>query len=37
LAFAQVLPAGVYVSMNGKWFPWNNVRKNKTKGEFENL
>ena len=37
LAFAQVLPPGVYVSMNGRWFPWNDVRKNKAKGEFENL
>ena len=37
LAFAQVLPPGVYVSMNGRWFPWNDVRKNKSKGEFENL
>jgi L-asparaginase len=37
LAFAQVLPAGVYVSMNGRWFPWNDVRKNRAKGEFENL
>jgi len=35
LAFAQVLPTGVYLSMNGRWFPWDNVRKNKTKGEFE--
>jgi L-asparaginase len=37
LAFAQVLPHGVYVSMNGRWFPWNDVRKNKAKGEFETL
>ena len=37
LAFAQVLPAGVYVSMNGRCFPWNDVRKNRAKGEFENL
>lgn len=37
LAFAQVLAPGVYVSMNGRWFPWDNVRKNKAKGEFENL
>jgi len=37
LAFAQVLAPGVYVSMNGRWFPWNNVRKNKQKGEFETL
>jgi len=37
LAFAQVLAPGVYVSMNGRWFPWDNVRKNKQKGEFETL
>ncbi len=37
LAFAQVLAPGVYVSMNGRWFPWNDVRKNTAKGEFENL
>jgi L-asparaginase len=37
LAFAQVLPHGVYVSMNGRSFPWNDVRKNRAKGEFENL
>jgi L-asparaginase len=37
LAFAQILPPGVYVSMNGRWFPWDNVRKNKAKGEFETL
>jgi L-asparaginase len=37
LAFAQVLPAGVYVAMNGRCFPWNNVRKNRTTGEFEEL
>jgi L-asparaginase len=35
LSFAQVLPAGVYIAMNGKWFPWNRVRKNRERGEFE--
>lgn len=35
LAFAQVLPAGVYVAMNGQYFPWYNVRKNTEKGLFE--
>ncbi|KKU81283.1 MAG: Asparaginase/glutaminase [Parcubacteria group bacterium GW2011_GWA2_47_8] len=35
LAFAQTLPHGVYVTMNGKIFPWNNVYKNKKTGEFE--
>lgn len=37
LAFAQVLAPGVYVSMNGRCFSWDNVRKNKQKGEFETL
>lgn len=31
------LPPGVYVAMNGKVFPWNNVRKNKEKKVFENF
>ena len=37
LAFAQSLPAGVYVAMNGRCFPWDNVRKNRDIGEFEEL
>jgi L-asparaginase len=37
LAFAQCLPPGVYVAMNGRFFPWNNVRKNKTSGYFEEI
>jgi len=37
LAFSQVLAPGVYLSMNGRCFPWHNVRKNKAKGEFETL
>ena len=35
LSFAQVLPAGVYVAMNGRHFPWNAVRKNRDTGVFE--
>jgi len=35
LAFAQALPAGTYVAMNGRYFPWDNVRKNKGSGVFE--
>lgn len=35
LAFAQVLPPGVYVSMNGRCFPFDNVRKNRQLGVFE--
>ncbi len=37
LAFAQTLPAGVYISMNGKYFHYDNVRKNKKVGEFEEI
>jgi len=37
LAFAQGLPAGVYVAMNGRVFDWDNVRKNRDAGEFEEL
>jgi L-asparaginase len=37
LAFVQVLPPGVYVVMNGRYFPWNNVRKNRQTGTFEEL
>jgi len=37
LAFAQSLAAGVYVAMNGRCFNWNNVRKNKQTGIFEEL
>jgi L-asparaginase len=37
LAFAQTLPAGVYVAMNGRYFPWDRVRKNRRTGMFEEL
>ncbi len=37
LAFVQTLPYGVYIAMNGKVFLWNNFRKNKKIGEFEEL
>jgi L-asparaginase len=37
LAFVQTLPGGVYVAMNGRYFNWDNVRKNKQTGEFEEL
>jgi L-asparaginase len=37
LSFAQVLPPGVYVAMNGKCFPWDRVRKNRERGEFEEV
>lgn len=35
LSFAQVLPPGVYVAMNGRYFVWNRVRKNRDNGIFE--
>jgi L-asparaginase len=35
LAFAQVLPRGVYVAMNGRCFDGRSVRKNKATGRFE--
>jgi L-asparaginase len=35
LAFAQTLPPGVYVAMNGRYFEWDSVHKNKGRGVFE--
>ena len=35
LAFAQTLPRGVYIVMNGRYFHWDNVRKNRESGVFE--
>jgi L-asparaginase len=35
LAFVQTLPAGVYVAMNGRYFPWDSVTKNRELGVFE--
>jgi len=37
LAFVQTLPEGVYISMNGKYFHWNNIKKNKQTGMFEEI
>ena len=37
LSFVQVLPPGVYIAMNGKCFPWDRVRKNRERGEFEEV
>ena len=34
IAFVQTLPHGVYVAMNGKYFRWENVTKDKKNGEF---
>ena len=35
LSFVQVLPAGVYIAMNGQHFAWDRVRKNRETGVFE--
>jgi L-asparaginase len=37
LSFAQVLPSGVYVAMNGRCFAWDRVRKNRETGTFESV
>ena len=37
LAYAQTLTHGVYIAMNGRYFLWNNVKKNRKTGEFEEL
>ncbi len=37
LSFVQVLAPGVYVAMNGRYFSWDNVRKNREAGVFEPL
>jgi L-asparaginase len=35
LSFVQVLPPGVYLAMNGRYFSWDRVRKNRETGVFE--
>ncbi len=37
LSFAQVLPPGVYVAMNGRVFAGERVRKNRDAGVFEEV
>lgn len=37
MAFAQSLPHGVYIAMNGRCFRWDNVRKDRKAGVFEEL
>ncbi len=37
ISAVQALPKGVYVTMNGKIFSWDNVTKNLKTGEFELL
>jgi L-asparaginase len=36
LSFVQVLPSGVYIAMNGRYFDWDAVWKNRDTGVFEN-
>jgi L-asparaginase len=37
LSFVQVLPAGVYIAMNGQHFAWDKVSKNRETGVFESV
>ena len=37
LSFAQILEPGVYITMNGQYFHYDNVRKNKKLGIFERI
>ena len=37
LSFAEVLPPGVYIAMNGEHLPWDQVRKNRESGVFERV
>jgi len=36
-SFVQSLPRGVYIAMNGRSFPWDDVRKNRQEGVFERV
>jgi L-asparaginase len=35
LAFVQILPPGIYIVMNGRYFQWDQVEKNQKTGIFE--
>ena len=37
LSFVQTLEPGVYITMNGRYFTWDNVHKNKKLGIFERI
>jgi len=37
LSFVQILEPGVYITMNGQYFHWDNVKKNKKLGIFERI
>ncbi len=35
LAFVQTLPIGIYICMNGRYYNWDKVKKNRKTGYFE--
>lgn len=37
LSFVQVLEPGIYIAMNGRFFNWDNVKKNYNTGFFEKI
>jgi L-asparaginase len=37
ISFAQVLPPGIWIAMNGSFFAWDDVRKDRAAGTFERL
>ena len=37
VAFVQSLPPGIYVVMNGRYFHWDKVEKNRKTGYFEEI
>ncbi len=37
LSFVQTLEPGIYITMNGRYFTWDNVHKNKKLGIFERI
>tara|TARA_Y100000588_G_C14140824_1_gene875986 strand:- start:694 stop:1200 length:507 start_codon:yes stop_codon:yes gene_type:complete len=37
LAFVQALSSGVYIAMNGRYFEWDKVEKNKRTGIFQEI
>ncbi len=37
VSFAQVLPAGVFIAMNGRVLPWDRARKNRETGFFDEV
>ena len=37
IAYAKSLPSGVYIAMNGQFFEWDKVEKNREKGVFESI